>query len=63
MMQKRLTKQEKIDRAIERLKKVQQEWNRESAHAEADEILINLLVQLGCEEVVMEWNRVEKWYA
>lgn len=51
--------------AIERLKECQKddEKDRESAHLAADMILCDLLIHLGHEEVVMEWELVGKWYA
>lgn len=33
-----------------------------SAHVRADEVLCKLLVALGFEAVVAEWEKVEKWY-
>jgi hypothetical protein len=34
-----------------------------SAHKRADSILCELLVQLGCEEIVSAYEKVGKWYA
>ena len=35
----------------------------ESNHAEADEILCNLLEELGYKKLVDEFRKLEKWYA
>lgn len=35
----------------------------EIAHIEADGVLKALLNSLGYEDVVKEWEKVEKWYA
>lgn len=48
--------------AIARLKELQtHEW--ESAHANADRVLCDLLIKLGYQHVVDEWEKVGKWYA
>lgn len=33
----------------------------EGAHYDADEVLCDLLISLGYQDVVDEWNKVEKW--
>ena len=38
-------------------------WDVERAHAEADDILCELLIALGYSDVVLAYNAVEKWYA
>lgn len=35
----------------------------EHQHIVADEILCDLLRTLGYEDVVAEWEKIEKWYA
>ncbi|MEW9855917.1 hypothetical protein [Novosphingobium sp. M1R2S20] len=35
----------------------------EGAHSTADDLLIQLLLVLGCEKTVAAWSKVEKWYA
>lgn len=35
----------------------------ESGHMRADSILCELLVQLGCEDIVTAYEKVGKWYA
>ena len=35
----------------------------ESGHWRADEILCKLLISLGYQDVVDEWEKVRKWYA
>lgn len=46
-----------------------EEWARmsggdpESAHAHADRILLKFLSELGYDDIVQAWHKVEKWYA
>ena len=48
---------------IERLEEVQKMFDQERAHINADEILCELLTELGYCDVVKEYNKIEKWYA
>lgn len=48
---------------IKRLKADQQDHDIESAHADADEVLCELLEVLGYTKIVEEYNKVQKWYA
>ena len=48
---------------IERLRNCQQSTDTEGAHVYADDVLTDLLKQLGYDEVVSEWEAVDKWYA
>ena len=55
---------EKIrDEAIAALNKCVQDEDTECAHAEADGVLCNILVELGFQEVVDKYNEIDKWYA
>lgn len=49
----------------ERLRELQNddEWDKGVAHGEADEVLCEVLTELGCEDIVAEWRRVPKWYS
>lgn len=47
---------------VNRLKECQNNADIESAHADADQVLCDLLVYLGYEEIVLAYNKVEKWY-
>lgn len=47
--------------AIARLKALPHD--PEEAHVEGDQILCDLLVDLGYNEVVEEWEKIDKWYA
>lgn len=49
--------------AIVELKKLQVYVDTETAHGSADNILCDLLESLGFEDVVTEYNKVDKWYA
>lgn len=51
------------EEAIERLKSWQGPTDIEIAHGEADDVLCELLVSLGYQDVVDEWEKVDKWYA
>lgn len=37
--------------------------DKEGAHIEADEVLCDLLIELGYQDVVDAWLKVDKWYA
>lgn len=51
------------EKAIQMLKQEQQNFDIEAAHAKADDILCKLLISLGYQDVVAEYNKVDKWYA
>ncbi len=51
------------EQAIEQLKELQLEGDPEASHSNADEVLCGLLHSLGYEDVVVEWHKIEKWYA
>lgn len=51
------------EKAIEELKVEQANPDREVAHRNADDVLCNLLIELGYEAVVDEYNKVRKWFA
>ncbi len=48
---------------LERLKELQESGDAEYAHGEADDILCDILKDLGFEEIVEAWDKVPKWYA
>jgi hypothetical protein len=49
--------------AIEALQQCQTETDTERAHSNADNILCRLLNELGCEDVVDEYNKIDRWRA
>mgnify|MGYP001356994692 FL=1 len=49
--------------AIETLQMLQQSHDTEMAHIDADDILCQLLETLGYEDVVSEYQKVNKWFA
>lgn len=51
------------EKAIELLKKLQADGDPETCHMAADDILCELLVSLGYEDVVAEYDVIGKWYA
>ena len=58
-----MTKKELIELYRARLQFLVQSGDTESAHAEADNLLCELLTKLGCEAVVETYKRIERWYA
>lgn len=58
-----MNKAQKILSAVAQLQTLQHDSDTESAHAEADQVLCNLLEQLGCKEVVTVYKEIPKWYA
>lgn len=64
-----MTREEAVDR-LNKLAKDSDEYNfgregvsPEYTHEDADEILCDLLTELGYEDVVEEWRKVIKWYS
>lgn len=52
------------DEAIAKLRELQDPGtNPEFGHADADDVLCDLLIALGYQDVVDEWKKVNKWYA
>lgn len=51
------------EQAIEALKKCQEIADQEEAHSKADYVLVGFLRSLGYDDVVVEWAKVDKWYA
>jgi hypothetical protein len=54
-----MTKEE----AVEMLRKLQTDCDTEKAHMCADSVLCDLLISLGCKEVVQEYGKIKTWYA
>ena len=52
-----------VDQAIIGLRKLQCCSDVEGAHADADDILCQVLKAFGLQELVEEYDKVEKWYA
>lgn len=48
---------------IRRLKEMQREPDTEYAHNTADTVLCDILTELGFEDIVDEYESVDKWYA
>lgn len=51
------------EQAIETLKELQSDKDPEMAHRKADLVLCQFLKSLGHRNVVVEWNKIRKWYA
>ena len=52
----------KEDALIE-LRALQKSGDTEAAHEEADAIITDFLIELGHDNIVVEWMKVPKWYA
>lgn len=51
------------EEAIAELKEQQKNGDTENAHRQADGVLLKLLYSLGYQDVVAEWDEIDKWYA
>ena len=49
--------------ALEKLKECQKSDATEAAHCDADDILCELLIGFGYQDVVDEYHKVNKWFA
>lgn len=59
---KKLTKFEKS--ILEQMKELEEEdGDYEICHSQADNLLCDLLIKLGYEEIVDSYHKVGKWYA
>lgn len=38
-------------------------YDEEHAHQDADLVLSNLLLAIGCEKAVKAWEKIPKWYS
>lgn len=47
----------------EQMKALRDEWDIEKAHGKADDILCEALKQLGYNELVELYEKVDKWYS
>jgi hypothetical protein len=47
----------------ERIKRLCMHGDTEAAHADADDIVIELLRLIGCTKTADAWQAVDKWYA
>jgi hypothetical protein len=54
---------ELVEATKTRLKEAQKNWDNENAHIEGDDALCELLKGLGFEDVVYEFESINKWYA
>ena len=59
---KKVTKETAVRRAMQRLREVADEPDKEHAHAVADDALCGLLEDLGHPRVVKLFEKLEKWY-
>lgn len=57
------TKKINVGEIKEKLKELQESDDVELSHYEADQIICNLLNDLGYTDVVKEYDKISKWYA
>jgi hypothetical protein len=48
---------------VEKMQECINDGDTESAHANADVLLCELLIKLGYKDLVTEYNKVNKWFA
>ena len=58
-----MTKQERIKKYVELMQANVGHYDEEQAHSNADNLLCDLLRELGYGDVVAKYDEVEKWYA
>jgi hypothetical protein len=63
MKTKKVKKEEARLDAIRQLQECQNNRDIEAAHGDADDILCSLLKSLGFDDVVAEYEKVNKWFA
>lgn len=51
------------EKAIDILQMIQKSHDIEIAHIDADDILCQFLESLGYEDVVSEYQKIDKWFA
>ncbi len=59
----RKKKEDIIKEAVEKMKECVNSGDTEVAHLDADDILCDVLTQLGYKELVDLYEKVNKWYA
>ena len=60
---KEVVKEAKVAVVLTGLRYCQDSDDTEIAHARADEILCNFLIDLGYQNIVDEYEKVDKWYS
>ena len=48
---------------IEKLRKLNELNNTETEHILADDLLVEILIKLGYQDIVDEYERINKWYS
>ena len=56
-------KEDIIKETVERLEAIEKSGDTEGGHIEADDILCEVLKDLGCQEIVDAFEKLDKWYA
>ena len=55
--------EQELNNFVTRLKELQNSGDPECAHSAADGILCEILEALGYDEVINEYDKIDKWYA
>ncbi len=58
----RLLTGEEVETALKALRKQQDNDDQEEAHSEADDIISDLLYQIGYKEIAEAYRKVPKWF-
>ena len=48
---------------IKKMQLCETHGDAEVAHSEADDLLCKLLVKLGYHDIIVEYEKIQKWYA
>ena len=51
------------EKYLNQMKQLVDIFDTEVAHSTADEILCELLLEMGYKDLVDEYNKIDKWYA
>lgn len=51
------------EKYLERLRLIQEKQDIENRHIEADQLLCDLLAELGYDQIVKQYDEIEKWHA
>lgn len=52
-----------INKYIKRMENAKKNWDTECSHIDADDILCEMLEDLGYGEIVEMYREIDKWYA
>lgn len=55
--------EERKEYFLQKMLELQEGFDYEMEHIVADNLLCQMLIELGYEDIVSEYNKVNKWYA